>query len=70
MLVSSHFVKQSMGMMLAELNKKDLTILSDMTQTGKGDSGHRSALPIGSSSGGSPVSRQGHARGKVIITLE
>jgi hypothetical protein len=33
--VLSWFVTQDMGMMLAELNKKDLTFLTDLMQAGK-----------------------------------
>src|SRR6266516_3745758 len=34
-MVLSRFVSQKMGMMVAELNQKDLTILADMMQSGK-----------------------------------
>jgi len=70
MLVSSPFVKQSMGMMLAELNKKDLTILSDMTQTGKMTPVIDRRYQLVQVPEALRYLEQGHARGKVIITLE
>ena len=69
-LVLSRFVSQDIRMFLAELNKEDLTILRDLMQAGK-------VKPV--------IDRQyrltevpeairyleaGHARGKVVITLQ
>ncbi len=69
-LVLSRFVSQDMSMFLAELNKEDLTILRDLMQAGKVkpviDRQYRlSEVPkaIG-------YLEEGHARGKVVITVE
>jgi NADPH:quinone reductase-like Zn-dependent oxidoreductase len=70
MLVSSPFVKQSMGMMLAELNKKDLTILGDMIQTGKVTPVIDRRYKLSEVPEALRYLEQGHARGKVIITVE
>jgi NADPH:quinone reductase-like Zn-dependent oxidoreductase len=59
-----------MGMMLAELNKKDLTILSDMTQTGKMTPVIDRRYQLVQVPEALRYLEQGHARGKVIITLE
>jgi NADPH:quinone reductase-like Zn-dependent oxidoreductase len=69
-LVLSRFVSQDIGMFLAELKQGDLTILRDLLQAGKVrpviDRQYKlSQLPeaIG-------YLEQGHARGKVVITVE
>jgi NADPH:quinone reductase-like Zn-dependent oxidoreductase len=66
----SKFVSQQMGMMLAELNQKDLTFLADLMESGKVtpviDKRYRlSELPQAIE-----YLEQGHARGKVVITAE
>jgi len=66
----SKFVNQQMGMMLAELNQKDLTFLADLMESGKVtpviDKRYRlSELPQAIE-----YLEQGHARGKVVITAE
>ena len=45
-LVLSPFISQKMGMMMAEMNKKDLTILRRSDADRKGDTGHRQDLPV------------------------
>jgi len=68
--VLSRFVSQDMGMFLAELNKKDLNQLSDLMQAGKVrpvvDRRYRlSEVPAAIG-----YLEQGHARGKVVITMD
>jgi len=69
-LLISPFVSQKMGMMMAELKKSDLAILGDMMQSGKVkpviDRTYRlSELPAAIA-----YLEEGHARGKVVITVE
>ena len=69
-LVVGPFVSQKMGMMMAELKKSDLAILGDMMQSGKVkpviDRTYRlSELPAAIA-----YLEEGHARGKVVITVE
>ena len=45
-MVFSKFVNQQMGMMMADANHNDLTILADMMQSGKAETGDRSHLQI------------------------
>src|SRR5258708_3877595 len=66
----SKFVGQQMGIMLAELNQKNLTFLADLMESGKVtpviDKRYRlSELPQAIE-----YLEQGHARGKVVITAE
>jgi NADPH:quinone reductase-like Zn-dependent oxidoreductase len=68
--VLSRFVSQDMGMFLAELNKADLNLLRDLMQAGKVrpvvDRRYRlSEVPAAIG-----YLEQGHARGKVVITLD
>jgi NADPH:quinone reductase-like Zn-dependent oxidoreductase len=68
-LVPSRFVTQDMGMLLAELNKEDLTILRDLMQEGKVtpviDRRYRlSEVPAAIRN-----LEEGRVRGKVVITL-
>ena len=69
-LVLSPFVSQDMGMMLAELNKKDLTILSDLMQAGKVTPVIDRRYKLSEVPEAIRYLEEGHARGKVVITLE
>lgn len=70
-LVTSPFVQQEMGMMLAKLRKDDLVILGELMQAGKmipviDDQRYRfNEVPAAIR-----YSEEGHARGKIIINLE
>src|SRR6266542_967809 len=57
-VVLSWFVSQDLSMFLAELNKKDLTILGDLMQAGKVTPVVGQALQIERGPGGDPVSRR------------
>jgi len=69
-MVLSRFVTQEMGMMMAELNKKDLTILADLMQTGKVTPVIDRTYPLSQVPDAIRYLEEGHARGKVVITLK
>ncbi len=66
----SQFVSQDMGMFLASLNKEDLTVLSDLMQTGKVTPVIDRRYTLSEVPAAIRYLEEGHARGKVIITLE
>ena len=70
-MVLSKFVNQQMGMMLADLNQKDLTELGDLMQSGKVkpviDRTYKSLSELPDAI---KYLEEGHARGKVVITVE
>jgi NADPH:quinone reductase-like Zn-dependent oxidoreductase len=67
----SKFVSQKMGMMMADPSTKDLTLLADMMQSGKIkpviDRTYKSLSDVPEAI---RYLEQGHARGKVVITVE
>src|SRR5436190_6585051 len=69
--VYSKFVKQKMGMMMADPNTKDLTLLAEMVQSGKIkpviDRTYKSLSEVPDAI---RYVEEGHARGKVVITVE
>src|ERR1700720_101532 len=69
--VYSRFVKQKMGMMMADPSTKDLTLLADMMQSGKIkpviDRTYKSLSEVPDAI---RYLEEGHARGKVVITVE
>ena len=69
-LVFSPFVSQKMGMMMAELNQKDLTILADMMQSGKVKPVIDRTYKLSEVPEAIRYLEEGHARGKVVITVE
>jgi NADPH:quinone reductase-like Zn-dependent oxidoreductase len=68
-LLVSPFVSQKMGMMMAELNKNDLTILGDLMQSGKVTPVIDRTYPLSQIAEALRYLEQGHARGKVVITM-
>src|SRR6266571_2641778 len=70
-MVFSKFVNQQMGMMMADANGKDLTILADMMESGKLkpviDRTYKSLAEIPDAI---RYLEEGHARGKVVITVD
>ena len=68
-LLLSPFISQKMGMLMAELNKKDLTILGDLMQSGKVTPVIDRTYPLSQIAEAIRYLEQGHARGKVIITM-
>src|SRR5207248_8334931 len=69
--IYSRFVKQNMGMMMADPSTKDLTLLADMVQSGKIkpviDRTYKSLSEVPEAI---RYVEEGHARGKVVITAE
>jgi NADPH:quinone reductase-like Zn-dependent oxidoreductase len=70
MFVMSPFVSQDMGFYLANLNKADLTILGDLMQAGKVTPVIDRRYPLSEVAAAIRYLEEGHARGKVVITLE
>jgi len=68
-LLMSPFISQKMGMMMAELNKKDLTVLGDLMQSGKVKPVIDRTYPLSQIAEAMRYLETGHARGKVIITV-
>jgi NADPH:quinone reductase-like Zn-dependent oxidoreductase len=68
-LLLSPFISQKMSMLMAELNKKDLTILGDLMQSGKVRPVIDRTYPLSQIAEAIRYLEQGHARGKVIITI-
>lgn len=68
-LVLAPFVSQDMGMMLADLNQKDLTALGDLIQTGKVTPVIDRLYPLRDLPAAIRYLEKGHARGKVIIMV-
>jgi NADPH:quinone reductase-like Zn-dependent oxidoreductase len=66
----SKFVSQKMGMMLAELNQKDLTFLADLMKSGKVTPVIDKRYKLSELPQAIEYLEQGHARGKVVITAE
>ena len=69
-MVVSPFVSQKMGMMMAELKKSDLTILGDMMQSGKVKPVIDRTYKLSELPEAIRYLEEGHARGKVVITVE
>ena len=69
--VYSHFVKQKMGMMMAQSSNKDLALLAEMVQSGKLkpiiDRTYKSLADVPDAI---RYLEQGHARGKVVISVQ
>ena len=59
-----------MGMMMAELKKSDLTILGDMMQSGKVKPVIDRTYKLSELPEAIRYLEEGHARGKVVITVE
>ena len=70
MLVSSPFVDQKMGMMMAEFEKRDLATLGDLIVSGKVTPVIDKRYKLSEVPAAMRYLEEGHARGKVIITVE
>jgi NADPH:quinone reductase-like Zn-dependent oxidoreductase len=66
----SPFISQKMGMMMAQSNKNDLNILADLMQSGKVTPVIDRMYPLSQIREAMKYLEAGHARGKVILTLE
>jgi NADPH:quinone reductase-like Zn-dependent oxidoreductase len=69
MLLSS-FVSQEMGMMIANVDKKDLTVLAHLMESGKVKPVIDRRYKLSEVPAAIAYLEEGHARGKVVITLE
>lgn len=66
----SAFVTQEMGMMLSDLNQKDLNVLRDLMQSGKVTPVIDKRYKLSEVPQAIRYLEEGHARGKVVINLE
>jgi NADPH:quinone reductase-like Zn-dependent oxidoreductase len=69
-MVLSRFVNKKMGMMFAELNHKDLAEFADLMQSGKVKPVIDRTYPLNQISDALRYLEAGHARGKVVLTVE
>jgi len=69
-LILSPFINQKMGMMMADANHNDLTILADMMQSGKVKPVIDRTYKLSEVPQAIAYLEEGHARGKVVITVE
>ncbi len=69
-LVMSRFVSQDMVMFIAQLNQRDLTILGDLMQAGKVKPVIDRQYKLSEVPKAIGYLEEGHARGKVIVTVE
>src|SRR5438874_2292557 len=69
-LLLSPFINQKLGMMMADANQQDLTILGDMMQSGKVKPVIDRTYKLSQVPQAIRYLEEGHARGKVVITVE
>ncbi|HEU0274783.1 MAG TPA: NAD(P)-dependent alcohol dehydrogenase [Candidatus Udaeobacter sp.] len=69
-LILSPFVSQKFGMMLAELNHNDLAFMGDLMQNGKVKPVIDRTYKLSDLPDAVRYVEQGHARGKVVITVD
>jgi NADPH:quinone reductase-like Zn-dependent oxidoreductase len=69
-LLISPFISQKMGMMLAQGNKDDLNVLAEFMQSGKVTPVIDRTYKLSELAAAIAYLEEGHARGKVIITVE
>src|ERR1041385_2349780 len=69
-MIMSPFISQQMGMMRADTSQKDLTILGDMMQSGKVKPVIDRTYQLSQVPEAIRYLEEGHARGKVVITLD
>jgi NADPH:quinone reductase-like Zn-dependent oxidoreductase len=69
-MLLSKFVNQKMGMMLAELNQKDLTFLADLMQSGKVTPVIDRTYKLSDLPDAIRYLEQGHARGTVVVSMD
>jgi len=69
-LIISPFVSQQMGMMMAQLNHDDLAALADLMQTGKVKPVIDRTYKLSDTPAAIRYLEEGHARGKVVLTVE
>src|SRR5262249_29232521 len=68
--ILSPFMSQKFEMMLAELNQKDLGVLGDLMQSGKVTAVVDRTYKLSDTAEALRYLEKGHARGKVVLTVE
>jgi len=68
-MLMSPFISQKMGMFITKPTKDDLNLLADLMQSGKVKPVIDRAYPLSQIADAIRYLEQGHARGKVIITV-
>jgi NADPH:quinone reductase-like Zn-dependent oxidoreductase len=66
----SRFVSQKMGMMMADPTNKDLTLLAEMVESGKLKPVIDRTYKLDQLPDAIRYVEQGHARGKVVVTVD
>jgi NADPH:quinone reductase-like Zn-dependent oxidoreductase len=69
-MIYSWFVSQKMGMMMAETSQSDLTYLGELIQSGKIKPVIDRTYKLSETKDAMAYLEEGHARGKVVITVE
>ena len=69
-MLLSPFMSQEMGMFIADTNQKDLAVLADLMQSGKVKPVIDRTYKLSEVPAAIAYLEQGHARGKVVITVE
>src|SRR5436305_914413 len=69
-LLLSPFINQKMSMMMADANQKDLSVLGDLMQSGKVKPVIDRTYKLSEVPAAIAYLEEGHARGKVVITVE
>jgi NADPH:quinone reductase-like Zn-dependent oxidoreductase len=69
-LLMSPFVSQELGMLLASINKDDLTVMKELMEAGKVTPVIDRSYALRDAPEAIRYLEEGHARGKVIITLD
>jgi NADPH:quinone reductase-like Zn-dependent oxidoreductase len=69
-MIYSWFVSQKMGMMMAQMSQSDLTYLAELIQSGKIKPVIDRTYKLSETKEAMAYLEQGHARGKVIITVD
>jgi len=69
-LLLKPFVKQELGMMMADANATDLTVLANLMETGKVKPVIDRTYKLSELSTAISYLEQGHARGKVVLTVD
>ena len=69
-MIYSMFVSQKMGMMMAQTSQSDLTYLAELIQSGKLKPVIDRTYKLSETKDAMAYLEQGHARGKIVITVE
>jgi NADPH:quinone reductase-like Zn-dependent oxidoreductase len=68
-MILSRFVDQEMGMMITDAKQSDLNVLADLMQSGKVKPVIDRTYPLNQIADAVRYLEEGHARGKVVITV-